>query len=121
MIDLRDFYIRSKVHPNFHSSNIIIEDAVSLIVQKIELCLFTNRGDLISDPNFGCDLPLYLWDTNVSADYIKDVINNQFKIYIPEVFETNFSLQVFITEGTLKDILVVQVSINEYDINAIIR
>ena len=121
LTDVRDFYIKSKEHPNFHSENIIKEYKISSIIQKIEICLLTNKGDLISNPNFGCDLPLYLWSTNVSADFIKDVINNQFKTYIPELFSTNYFLNVFITEGTIQDVLIVQISINELEVNAIIR
>lgn len=121
MQDIRDFYIRSKEHPNYNGYDIIVESTISLIVQKVEMCLFTNKGDCISDPDFGCDLPIYLWQTNLSAEYIKTVIEGQFKKYVPELYQTNVNINVFIVEGTLKDILVVQVNINEYEVNALIR
>lgn len=121
MQDYRDFYIRWKGHPAYKEGEIIIEDATKAIVQKIELCLFTNKGDFIGDINFGCDLEFYLWETNVSADFIKSSIQDQFDTYIPELRRTNYTLDVFITEGTLQDILVVNITVNDAEVKAIFR
>ena len=121
MQDYRDFYIRWAGHPSYNDSEIIVEDSTMVIIQKIEMCLFTNKGDFIGDINFGCDLELYLWQTQVSAEFIKNIIQEQFDLYIPELRSTNSTLEVFITEGTLEDILIVNVSVNDADVKAIFR
>jgi hypothetical protein len=117
--DIRDFYITWAGHPRYKEGEIIVEDAVRLVINKIEMVLFTNKGEFIGDVNFGCDLPLYLWQTNVSVEFIKNVIQEQYDIYIPELRDFNTILDVQLVEGQLQDILVVNTVINEFRVNAI--
>lgn len=119
MRDIRDFYITWVGHPRYNDSEIIVEDAIRVIINKIEMCLFTNKGEFIGDVDFGCDLPLYLWQTNVSVDFIRNVIQSQFDKYIPELKNYNSTLNVRITEGTLEDILIIDITINELSVNAV--
>ena len=117
--DIRDFYITWAGHPKYNDEEIIDEDVIRLIINKIEMCLFTNKGEFIGDVNYGCDLPLYLWQTNVSVEFIRSVIQKQFDTYIPELRNYNSTLDVRITEGTLEDILIVDITINELSVNAV--
>ena len=119
MLDIRDFYITWLGHPKYKEGEIIVEDTVRLIINKIEMVLFTNKGEFIGDVNFGCDLPLYLWETNVSVDFIRGVIQEQYDTYIPELREFNTVLDIQIVEGQLQDILVINTLINEFRVNAI--
>lgn len=119
MADVRDFYITYVGHPRYKEGEIIVEDATRVIVNKIEMVLFTNKGEFIGDVNLGCDLQYYLWSTNVSTEFIKNVIQEQFNTYIPELVNYNYSLNVQIMEGTLSDILVIDVTINDKVVKAI--
>jgi hypothetical protein len=55
-----DFYIKFPGHPKFNDAEIIQDEIIKVIIQKIEMILFTNRGELLGDPNFGGDLLRYL-------------------------------------------------------------
>lgn len=118
MADVRDFYIKWIGHPKYNENEIIIEEEIQLIINKIEMVLFTNKGEFIGDVDFGCDLPKYLWDTYVSAEFIKGVIQTQYNKYIPELTNYRSTLEVYIQEGTLQDILVVNTTINNFKLNA---
>jgi hypothetical protein len=119
MKDIRDFYIKFPQHPNYQSNQIIVDDVIQVIVNKIEMILFTNQGDFIGDISLGSNLSTYLWNTNVSADYIQNVIQEQFNQYIPELVNYNTTLNVQLMEGTLADILVVNITINDVNVQAI--
>lgn len=121
MLDIRDFYITGEGHPRFQEGEIIVEDTLRVIINKIEMCLFTNKGDFIGDPNFGCDLESFLWATNVSTDYIKSIIQEQFDIYVPELRNYNYTLNLEMMEGTLQDILIINININQLNIQAVFR
>lgn len=118
-MDIRDFYITWVGHPKFKDGEIIVEDILKVIVNKIEVVLFTNQGEFIGDTNLGCSLELLLWSTNVSTDFIKNSIQEQFDKYIPELRNYNTSLDVQIMEGTLSDILIINITLNEYNVKAI--
>lgn len=121
MRDSRSFYITYPGHPNFKENEILVDDPLRVIINKIEMCLFTNTGDYIADIDFGANLPFYLWQTRVSLDFIKANIQEQFDKYIPELRQFNSSLTVEITEGNFQDILFVDVSINEVSVKAVFR
>jgi hypothetical protein len=119
-VDNRNFYITYNGHPRYKDDEFLIEDALLNVLQKIEMTLFSNQGDYIGDLNYGCSLELYIWETSVSAEYIKNVIIQQFSTYIPELASFNYTLDVYIMEGKdILDILVVEIVLEDYAIKAV--
>ena len=51
-----DFYIGYPGHPRFKNLELIEDDIVRVIIQKYEMVIFTNKGELLGDPNFGATL-----------------------------------------------------------------
>lgn len=117
--DLRDFYIKYPEHPRFTINKVIEEEAVEIIVNKIEMVLFTNKGEVLGDNNFGADLYFYLHQTKVSKDTVEEVIREQFRRYIPELASTSYNLTVSILPGNFQDILLVDIQIEDLVMNAI--
>lgn len=89
-----DFYIKFQGHPSFTNKELIEDDVIRVIVQKYEMIIFTNKGDLLGDPNFGADLPNLLYETKLSAEYIEGDIKAQIADYIPEVDNISYDLKV---------------------------
>lgn len=118
--DYKDFYIRNKNHPNYEEYEIIEDDLIKVILQKLEMVIFSNKGDLYGDQYFGSDLEYYLWSTRVPADEIKRKVLDQVRRYIPELETIGYKLVVEIFEGTLQDIMYLRWTINGYNINFII-
>jgi len=120
--DFRDFYIGYEGHPRFRINKIIIDDIIRVIVQKYEMILFTNKGELLGDPDFGCDLEKLLFETKVSAYAVKQIINQQIGSYIPELLNTNYTLDVTFEEDpeNYQDVMVVKFTITDYEVLAII-
>ena len=121
MENVKDIYIKYKGHPKFTTSDPETSSATELIVNKMEMLLFTNKNEVFDDPNFGCDLPVYLWQTQVNSSFIKESIIEQFNEYIPELQPTDYKLDIYIYPGVLQDILVIDIKIDEVEINAIFR
>ena len=46
--DVRDFYITWDGHPKYNSKEIIVQDVIRTIINKIEMVLFTNKGEVKS-------------------------------------------------------------------------
>lgn len=92
--DFKDFYILYPGHPRFNNTQIIEDDLIRVILQKWEMILFTNRGDLFYDPDFGGDLVRYLHDTKLSAETIESELRGQIRTYIPELESTTYTLKV---------------------------
>jgi hypothetical protein len=93
-----DFYIGYKGHPRFQSPKFIEDDVVRVIVQKYEMVIFTNKGEVLGDPNFGANLTELLHETRLSAESIEGDLRAQIADYIPEVDSIPYFLSVEIYE-----------------------
>ena len=119
--DVRDFYITYPNHPKYKKGEIIVDEPLRVIINKIEMVLFTKKGDFIGDVNFGANLEFFLWETNVSISFIQQQIQDQFNTYIPELVDLNYQFNVELFEGELQDILIVNIKVEELEVNAIFR
>lgn len=119
--DIRDFNIRGKDHPKYSSTRVLEDRTIEFVVQKLENVLFTNKGDVLGDPDFGANLEFYLWSTNVPVGKIEQQIREQIEIYIPELKTFQYTLAVEIYEGTVRDILQVNIKIKDTKVNFVVR
>ena len=88
--------------------------------RKVETILFTNKGDVFGDPNFGADLEKLLHETRVSADFVKKQIVEQIVAYIPEISDLTYTLDVFFQQDpeNYQDIMFIDFKIRDVEINA---
>ena len=121
--DYIDFYIKSPNHPRFKDSDLIEDDLIRVIIQKYEMIILTNKGDVFGDPNFGASLEELLNQTKVSDKYVRDEINSQIYEYIPEISSVNYELDVrFIKDvNMIYEIMVVKFKISEFEVYTEIR
>lgn len=121
--DFRDHYIGYEGHPKFQVNRIVTDDAIRVIIQKYEMILFTNKGELLGDPDFGCDLPILLYETKISAKATRSLIVEQIDKYIPEMNNTDYQLEVSFLDDPerYQSVMLVQLTIKDYEIQAIIR
>jgi hypothetical protein len=89
-----DFYLGYPEHPRFKDLTLIEDDVIRVIVQKWEMILFTNKGEVFAQPDFGGNLNYYLYETRLSAETIKDELNAQISAYIPEINGIPYTLEV---------------------------
>jgi hypothetical protein len=120
--DFRDHYIGYTGHPRFTINKIIVDDIIRVIVQKYEMIIFTNKGDLLGDPDFGADLQKLLFQTKISAQAVKTLITRQIDTYIPELNGTNYGLEVSFEQDpeNYQDVMVIDFTLADYEVNAII-
>ena len=119
--DIRDFNIRGKNHPKYNSTRVLEDRTIEFVVQKLENVLFTNKGDVLGDTDFGANLEYYLWSTNVPVGKIENEIKIQIDSYIPELNTFQYTLSVEIYEGTTRDILQVNIKIKDTKVNFVVK
>jgi hypothetical protein len=121
-IDITDFYIKDKKDPNFVDTQIEASSFIDTVISKIYMILLTNKGDILGNPNFGADIPKYLWKTKFSSSTITNNIKDQFSLYIPELASSDYKISVVILPGTSgQDIGVISVDLFIDKINVLFR
>ena len=117
--DVKDLVIRYPGHPKYQPDRIIEDDEVEVIVQKLEMILFTNKGEVLGNIDIGANLEYYLWQTRVTTGNLKNKVAEQIATYIPELIAIGYSFDVQLFEGTLRDILYLNFVIKGYNIDFI--
>lgn len=114
--DVKDLVIRYPGHPKYQEGRIVEDDEIEVIVQKLEMILFTNQGEVLGNVTVGANLEYYLWSTKVSTNTLKKKVDEQIQLYIPELIKLGYTLSVNIYEGTVQDILYLNFIIKGYNI-----
>ena len=118
--NIKDFNTRGVEHPKYNSKRILEDRPIEFIIQKLENILFTNKGDVLGDPNFGANLEYYLWSTRVPSSKLQREIEDQITIYVKELNEFDYEFSIELLEGTIRDILHVNFKIRDVDVDFVI-
>lgn len=119
--DFKDFFIKGEASKRYTVNKMIESDVINVIVQKLELLLFTRTGEVYGKPSFGLDLEYYLWQTDVSIKDLRNLILTQIHSYIPELETIGFVVNVNIYEGEVRDILILDFIIKGYNVEFIVK
>jgi hypothetical protein len=119
--DFKDFYIRGEKSLKYVVNKMIESEVIDVVVQKLEMLLFTNTGEVYGQPEFGADLEYYLWQTDVTVKDLKSMIISQIGTYIPELETMGYQLNINVYEGSVQDILVLDFIIKGYNVEFIIN
>jgi len=118
--DYTDFYITTKENPRFVEYELIESEIIRVIIQKYEMILFTNKGELLGYPDFGCNLYELLYETKVSGDFVQNTINDQIQTYIPELAASDYDLDVAFTQDPerYQDMMFVYLKLSDFEVFA---
>jgi len=117
--DVKDLVIRYPGHPKYEPGRIVEDDEIEVIVQKLEMVLFTNKGEVLGDLNIGANLEYYLWETKITTGNLKSKVDEQISTYIPELISLGYTLDIYVYEGSYRDILNLDFVIKGYNIEFI--
>lgn len=108
-----ELYIKTPGDPNFTPNAVEINSKLEQLITQIQVVLFTNKGDFISNPDFGCSLEDLLFRFILNEDQIKERINNQIFRYCGLTQEFNVDTEVTFKQGVTRHIAYINIYINQ--------
>jgi len=116
--DWKDFTIRWDGHQKYIEGKLYEDNLIEVIVQKIEMILFTKQGEVYGEDGdgLGANIEYYLWETKISNEIIKSKIVHQINKYIQELNIIGYELDIKILPGTFRDILEINVFVKGYNL-----
>jgi hypothetical protein len=116
--DFTDFYILYEGVPFYTPVDLIEDDVIKVIIQKYQLIIFTIKGEVLGQPDFGANLDELLFETNVSESTVKEIILEQLSLFCTEIYSTNFDVNIVFVQDpeNYQDMMFINLTINEYDI-----
>lgn len=117
--DFKDFNIRWEGHPKYKTDKIIEDDIVEVIVQKLEMLLYTNKNEVLGSDcfDFGANLEHYLWETQVPNSTLKSSIINQINKYIPELNTIGYEFELTLYDLPVRDAMELNFRIRGYNVS----
>jgi hypothetical protein len=79
---LKEIYAIPNSEKRYKDNVMELSNELDVIIQQVDMLLFTNQGDVLLLPDFGCNLEKYLFETSYNETVIKSVILNQIRKYI---------------------------------------
>lgn len=84
MANVRDFYMRSESDPRFVPDQIEVYDELEACLTQVKMTLFTNKGEVLGEPEFGLSIEKYLFEFDVDPFELTKEAQIEIDTYIPE-------------------------------------
>lgn len=79
---LKEIYCIPESESRYKPNVVEINNELDMIIQQVDLLLFTKKGEVLLMPDFGCNLEQYLFETTWNQVSIKHLIMEQIRNYI---------------------------------------
>ena len=109
---IRELYISNQFEPGYDAFKIEERDSVKVLVQKIKMIMFTRKGDILGDSNFGISLEDLLFEFGFSANELKIAFDQQIASYVPEAAYFELKIDVNFVPGTVRDFAYIDIYVN---------
>jgi phage baseplate assembly protein W len=115
MASLRDFYMRTPDDPKYRADQVEIADDLEATLQGIRMTLFTNRGEVLGDPDFGVSLNNYLFEFSVDPFSVSREASDQINRYVGETRKRKIEVKpsIYADQVSNRDILVLLINVPE--------
>ena len=110
---LRDINIKYEDHPFYKKDQIEVSSEFEQILQEIELVLYTQKGSVLGEEDFGASVEDYLFRMNLDPKSIQRSIKQHLLQEIPELKKFNMRLDVSIEDKASFSMGVINIKITD--------
>ena len=109
-----DIYLRIPTDPNYDPTQIDGDDQFQQFLQLIEMLLTTKKGEVLGNPELGCNLEQFLWNDQISSSTIKTEIMTQILSYGSDYGNRiQYDVDVNFVTGPISDSILVDIYIED--------
>jgi hypothetical protein len=109
---MADIYLRVDGDPGFSPGQLEITDEVQILLNQIEMLIFTRQGDVLGAETLGVNIEDLIFSLTVSAGIVETAIYNQIRNYCKLANKYVVDVNVRFFKGTERDIGVVDILVD---------
>lgn len=115
MAQLRDLYIRPQTDPAFKADQFEVYDELESTLQQIKMTLFTQKGEVLGEPEFGIEVEKYLFEFDINPFALTREASNQINTYVLEGKKRNITVRAasYADERVGREIFVLLIDVPE--------
>ena len=93
MSQLRDFYLRPETDPAYRPEQLEVHEDLESALQQIKMTLFTKKGEVLGEPDFGLDVEKYLFEFTIDPFALTKEAGGQINKYVGEARKRNIGVR----------------------------
>ena len=115
MASLRDFYTRTDEDPKYLGDRVEISDELESAIQQVKMTLFTRKGEVLGEPDFGIELDSYLFEYSIDPNRLGKDATSQINKYVTEARKRQITVSpsLYPDDKANRDIFVLLIDIPE--------
>lgn len=107
-----EFYVKTLGDPGFNPDKLQQDEELAMLLTQIETILFTRRGSVLGNPDFGANLEDYVYELQYNEYLIKRAINEQLNKYVPLSKKYPVSIDVDFTEELNRHVMFLDIRVD---------
>lgn len=107
-----EFYIKDITDPGFNRDKLQQDDDISMLLTQIETILFTRKGSVLSNPDFGANLEDYVYELRYNDFLIKKAIEEQIDNYVPLAKRYSVDVNVDFTNEVDRHVVFLDITVD---------
>lgn len=115
MASIRDFYIRTEDDLKYLADRVEVNDELESAIQQVKMTLFTKKGEVLGEPDFGIELNNYLFEYSIDPNRLSKDATAQINKYVAESRKRQITVSpsLYPDEKSNRDIFVLLINIPE--------
>lgn len=106
------YTFRDSTDPKHSPNYLEISDKLEALLSKLRMIIYTNRGEVLGEPELGMDLENYLFEPGLNEGVIRDRFYAQLAKYVPENTDYNIDCSVDVQSDGVVNSAYMYISIN---------
>lgn len=107
-----EFYVKNIGEPNYKSDVMQQDSELSMLLTQIQTMLFTRKGEVLGQPNFGANLEDYVYELRYNDYQLKTVIDNQINEFIPLASKYNVSVGIEVVDDVTNHVVFLDITVD---------
>jgi len=107
-----EFYVKNIGEPNYKSDVMQQDSELSMLLTQIQTMLFTRKGEVLGQPNFGANLEDYVYELRYNDYQLKTVIDNQITEFIPLASKYNVSVGIEVVDDVTNHVVFLDITVD---------
>ena len=107
-----EFYVKDIGEPNFQPDKLQQDAELSMLLTQIETMLFTRKGEVLGNPEFGVNLEDYVYSFRYNDYLIKKVIVEQLNMFVPLAQKYNVDVGVEFVEDSDRHAMFLDITVD---------
>lgn len=107
-----EFYVKNIDEPNYNSNEMQLDTELELLLTQISTMLFTRKGEVLGEPNFGANLEDLVYELRYNDYQLKTVIDNQLNEYIPLASKYKVDVNIEVVDDVANHVVFLDITVD---------